>query len=109
MYNSDSIDHTVCIAVPQLLSFGEPVVGRSLDLVFRSRSDLLDASSLIIHYLSYLPSGQTDESFRISQFLHDTLPQFIDVPTMTESASRHQQGVSAGAYVFSRYYISNSY
>ena len=53
-----------------------------------------DASSLIIHYLSYLPSGQTDESFRISQFLHDTLPQFIDMPTMSESVARLRQGVS---------------
>jgi len=69
-------------------------VGQSVDLVFTSRSDMRDASSLIIHYLSFLPSGQTDESFRISQFLHDTLPQFIDVPAMSESAARHRQGVS---------------
>jgi len=62
--------------------------------VFTSRSDMRDASSLIIHYLSYLPSGQTDDSFRISQFLHDTLPQFIDVPTMSESVTRQKLGVS---------------
>ena len=55
-----------------------------------------DASSLIIHYLSYLPSGQTDDSFKISQFLHDTLPQFIDVPTMSEPVTRQRQGVSIG-------------
>ena len=62
--------------------------------MFTIRSDMRDASSLIIHYLSYLPSGQTDDSFRISQFLHDTLPQFIDVPTMSESVARHRHGVS---------------
>ena len=84
----------------QLPSFGEQVAGRSLDLVFRSRSDLRDASNLIIHYLSYLPSGQTDESFRISQFLHDTLPQFIDMPTTaSESTGRQQHGVRIGRYV----------
>jgi len=87
--------------------FGEQIVGQNLDLVFRSRSDLRDASSLIIHYLSYLPSGQTDESFRISQFLHDTLPQFIDVPTASESAARQQQPVSAAASVGIDYRISH--
>jgi len=80
----------------QMPLFGEQIVGQTLELVFRSRCDLRDASSLIIHYLSYLPSGQTDESFRISQFLHDTLPQFIDVPAVSESTAHQQQPVSIG-------------
>jgi len=96
--HSDRTDHTRCL-FSQLPPFGERVVGRSLDVVFRSRSDLRDASSLVIHYLSYLPSGQTDESFRISQFLHDTLPQFIDVPTASESTAHQQQGVRIGECV----------
>ena len=83
----------MCI-LSQLPSFGERISGRNLELVFTSRPDMRDASSLIIHYLSYLPSGQTDESFRISQFLHDTLPQFVDVPPMSESVTCQKQGVS---------------
>jgi hypothetical protein len=62
-------------------TFGDRFGSRCQDFVLPSKSDVRDATNLIIHYLNFLPTVQTDDSFRISQLLHDTLPQLISMQT----------------------------
>jgi hypothetical protein len=68
---------------------------RHQEFVFASKSDLQDATNLIIHYLNYLPTVQTDDSFRISQMLHDTLPQLISMSSQRVSAASNDSHNSA--------------
>ena len=57
--------------------------GRQQEFVFPSPADMSDTMKLVIHYLSFMPSIQTEDTFRMSGVLHNVLPQLINVPSPT--------------------------
>jgi paired amphipathic helix protein Sin3a len=93
-------------ASEELQAFGDCSPGCSMEFIFSDKQDMHDATNLIIHYLSYLPSGQTDDSFRVSQFLLNTLPQFFDLPhPRPDGLHRREDEVYTLMYANSSWYL----